>query len=377
MNDQLKVEGINSKGFGIIPKLLTQDRNICIGAKGLYAYFCSYAGAGDTCFPTRKKICYDLGISKDTFGKYLRKLVWRGYIEVEQIKENGRFSHNVYTLCHTIPPYPKKPYTENIVSKNTVSENFVSEKMVTNNNSPKINNSKNISKKERKQKSSNFSESEKILNFEKDASKAKAFEENKSQIQNLSISKKSVACNKPKDCRKANNNEMKFPDLSINDEDYRDEEGLLICGKCHTRKQVRIKAFGKVREPLCLCKCASEQMSAYQKTKASQRKASKDLRSFNEIIDSYTSNEQLRSELKEYLKVRKQKRAPLTNRALELNLRELSALASCDETKIKIVQTAIMNGWTTFYPLRVIRREKSEPTIRRSYDLDLFNAMTI
>lgn len=36
-------------------------------------------------------------------------------------------------------------------------------------------------------------------------------------------------------------------------------DGLLYCGKCHTKKQTRVEIFGKVRTPYCLCKCAVEQ----------------------------------------------------------------------------------------------------------------------
>ena len=103
MNDQLIVQGINSQGFGIIPKLIMQDRNISATAKCIYAYFCSFAGAGGQCFPTRKKICYDLCISQDTLSKHLNQLIKYGYISCEQIKENGRFSHNVYTLVTNLP----------------------------------------------------------------------------------------------------------------------------------------------------------------------------------------------------------------------------------------------------------------------------------
>lgn len=40
--------------------------------------------------------------------------------------------------------------------------------------------------------------------------------------------------------------------------DYRDEDGLLCCGKCHTRKQTRIMLLGEEMTPFCLCKCESE-----------------------------------------------------------------------------------------------------------------------
>ncbi len=50
-NDTLHVEGVRSRGFGIIPKLVMQDKRLTGDAKAIYAYFCSYAGAGDTAFP--------------------------------------------------------------------------------------------------------------------------------------------------------------------------------------------------------------------------------------------------------------------------------------------------------------------------------------
>lgn len=43
-------------------------------------------------------------------------------------------------------------------------------------------------------------------------------------------------------------------------DDYMDAEtGLVICGKCHTRKQKRISFLGEVRIVFCLCRCAAEE----------------------------------------------------------------------------------------------------------------------
>lgn len=95
---------INSKGFGIISKLAMQDQNLHIEAKAIYADFNSFAGSGNCCFPSRKKICCDLGISNNRLSKYIKQLVENGYITIKQVKENGKFSHNVYTICSNVLP---------------------------------------------------------------------------------------------------------------------------------------------------------------------------------------------------------------------------------------------------------------------------------
>ena len=49
--------------------------------------------------------------------------------------------------------------------------------------------------------------------------------------------------------------------IPVNDGDYIDSEGLLCCGKCHTRKQtIIVLANGKQLKPRCVCKCEQERM---------------------------------------------------------------------------------------------------------------------
>lgn len=40
--------------------------------------------------------------------------------------------------------------------------------------------------------------------------------------------------------------------------DYIGENGLLYCGKCHTKKQTEVNLLGKICRPMCLCKCEQE-----------------------------------------------------------------------------------------------------------------------
>ena len=44
-------------------------------------------------------------------------------------------------------------------------------------------------------------------------------------------------------------------------EDYIDSDtGLLMCGKCHTKKQTLVKLMGRTMKPSCLCRCRAEEL---------------------------------------------------------------------------------------------------------------------
>lgn len=98
-----------------------------------------------------------------------------------------------------------------------------------------------------------------------------------------------------------------------------------------------------------------ENENEIKKISAEKNSTEKKKISFDEIIENYTQNEELRTELKEHLRVRKAKRAALTDHALELSLKKLDSIANSDEQKIEIVQNSTMNGWTAFYPLRTVK----------------------
>lgn len=116
LTDILRVEGVNAKGFGIIPKLVMQDRRLTRDAKAIYAYFKSYAGAGNTAFPSIKKICYDLSFGKEeTFRKHFNLLKKYNYIQVEQERDTkGKWGRNIYTVIDKPNYIDTKDITENI-----------------------------------------------------------------------------------------------------------------------------------------------------------------------------------------------------------------------------------------------------------------------
>lgn len=117
--------------------------------------------------------------------------------------------------------------------------------------------------------------------------------------------------------------------------------------------------------------------SAINGKKISDSKKSK---TFDQLIEEYTSNEELRKELKEHLKTRKLKKAALTDRGVKLSLQKLDDLASNDQEKILIVQNAIMNGWISFYPLKKDEHNRMINSLKNhtpNYDIEAYKAMNI
>lgn len=121
--DLIELQGIFEKGYGLIPKLVMQDKDIPIHAKGLYAYLCSFSGKGKDVFPSRDKICYDLDISKNVLTKYLNILKTKGYITITQNKDDrNRFCNNIYKI-NILLPCPTFPCTEISVSAEMTPNN--------------------------------------------------------------------------------------------------------------------------------------------------------------------------------------------------------------------------------------------------------------
>ncbi len=69
------------------------------------------------------------------------------------------------------------------------------------------------------------------------------------------------------------------------------------------------------------------------------------------ILDSYTSNDSLKSSLNDFIEMRKKMKG-FTTRAFKLALNKLDELTNVDEEKIKIVNQSVMNSWKSFYELK-------------------------
>lgn len=99
---------LKAKGYGTIPKFAMLDDRLPVAAKAIYAYMCSYAGAGNMAYPKRDTILHELSISKDKYYLYFHALIDCGYITAKQeTNEKGRFSSSTYILNEVLGIDPR------------------------------------------------------------------------------------------------------------------------------------------------------------------------------------------------------------------------------------------------------------------------------
>lgn len=74
--------------------------------------------------------------------------------------------------------------------------------------------------------------------------------------------------------------------------------------------------------------------------------------SFDKILSAYTTDENTLDLLREWLKVRKAKRAAMTDRAIQMNINKLDALAKQSGMSVdEYLSEVICRGWAAFYQI--------------------------
>ena len=75
--------------------------------------------------------------------------------------------------------------------------------------------------------------------------------------------------------------------------------------------------------------------------------------SFDSIIADYTTDTETTELLQEWLKVRKAKRAAMTDRAIQMNIDKLDKIAAeSNMTVTEYLKEIICRGWAAFYPIK-------------------------
>lgn len=99
--DLLLVPGVKSDGYGIIAKVPMRDKRLSAEAKAIYAYLCSYTGAGTCAYPSLDTITEELGLSRNRYYKHLKFLTAYGYVRVHRrykTSADDQRASNVYEI---------------------------------------------------------------------------------------------------------------------------------------------------------------------------------------------------------------------------------------------------------------------------------------
>ena len=118
-------------------------------------------------------------------------------------------------------------------------------------------------------------------------------------------------------------------------------QGNTIETKCNTEKEIEKSREDKETD-----------------TKKKKKSAKADL---DEMINSFTENEELREALKAFLDMRKSIKKPIqTEYAFKLALNKLKQLSDIDSIRIEIVNQSVEHNWRTFYTLQNSYRANTE-----------------
>lgn len=83
----------------------------------------------------------------------------------------------------------------------------------------------------------------------------------------------------------------------------------------------------------------------------------------DKTINSYTDNKDLKETIKDFLKMRKSIKKPMTGKALTLLLNKLDKMSDNDNLKIEVLNQSILHSWQTIYQLK----DKREPETNNKY----------
>jgi len=101
-------------------------------------------------------------------------------------------------------------------------------------------------------------------------------------------------------------------------------------------------------------------------------------KNYQDIISEYTSDKKLQGRIWDFISMRKMTKRTLTNKALELVLKNLDSIASSKQEKILVLEQSVANAYADVYPLNKSRekaiREKQEQRTKDDW-LDKYTAL--
>jgi len=89
---------ISAAGYGNIPKTVMTDTTLPLSAKAVYAYLCVFSGENCQASPSKTVAMFHLGISSNSYSKYMKILEQKDYISRVQSQSGGQFGNVIFFL---------------------------------------------------------------------------------------------------------------------------------------------------------------------------------------------------------------------------------------------------------------------------------------
>lgn len=109
------------------------------------------------------------------------------------------------------------------------------------------------------------------------------------------------------------------------------------------------------------------------KEQNTKRIKEEEARTINDIIAE--QKEELQEPLREYVKMRKSIKKPITTHGLELAVKRLSELTSDTSVAVKIINQSIMNSWQGLFELKPENKTNAFVIKTRNYSKEEFDSM--
>ena len=123
------------------------------------------------------------------------------------------------------------------------------------------------------------------------------------------------------------------------------------------------------------------QCNGIEKNKKEEGDIDKSKKDKKDAIDGFTSDEELKQLLREFVKMRKDMKKPMTDRAVTMLLNKLTELSKDVQTQKKILEQSIFRGWLSVFPLEQKHKAKQNQTniysSDASYDINDFTSRAI
>lgn len=120
---------------------IMRNKGLTPEAKAIYAYLCSFAGSGTSCYPSADLMRSELQMGTDRFYKHMRLLTDAGIVRKIQERKGNRWGNTLYILNHE----PDFQLSQNGNTENQLSQNEDTQKQITQNKGTNNNNFNNNS----------------------------------------------------------------------------------------------------------------------------------------------------------------------------------------------------------------------------------------